>query len=91
MRPTVSGWSATWQTVASTSWVMAGTPELGAIRSPRETSTSSLSRIVTDCGAHAMSTLSPSASMPSMVLVRPDGSTVTASPTRSTPEAIWPA
>ena len=39
-------------------------PSLGAIRSPREMSMSSASRSVTDCGAQAMSTLSPSASIP---------------------------
>lgn len=50
---------------------------------------SSASRIVTDCGAQATSTLSPSASIPSIVVVRPDGSTETRSPTRNTPAAIW--
>ncbi len=89
--PTVSGWSATWQTVASTSCVTAGASSAGAIRSPRETSMSSARRIVTDCGAQATSTLSPSASIPSIVVVRPDGSTETRSPTRNTPAAIWPA
>ncbi|CAM5292968.1 hypothetical protein STENM223S_07047 [Streptomyces tendae] len=49
---------------------------------------SSARRIVTDCGAQAMSTLSPSASMPVIVVVRPEGSTETASPTRKTPAAI---
>lgn len=52
---------------------------------------SSASRMVTDCGAQAMSTLSPSASIPAIVDVRPDGRTVTASPTRNAPAAIWPA
>ncbi len=61
------------------------------MRSPRETSTSSASRSVTDCGAQAMSTGSPRASMPAIVVVRPEGRTVTDSPTRRAPEAIWPA
>lgn len=91
MRPTVSGRSATWQTVASMSCETPGAVAVGAIRSPREMSRSSASRTVTDCGAQATSTAWPSVSIASMVLVRPEGSTVTASPTCSTPEAIWPA
>ncbi len=89
--PAFSGRSATWQTVASMSRVGTGAPALGAMRSPRETSRSSARRRVTDCGAQAAATPRPSASMPVMVLVRPEGRTVTASPTRSTPDDICPA
>ncbi len=89
--PTVSGASATWQTVAVTSRVSSGASATGAIRSPRETSTSSARRTVTDCGAQAMSVGSPSASIAATVLRCPDGSTTTSSPTRSAPEAICPA
>lgn len=81
--PMVSGWSETWHTVASTSWVTAGASSAYAIRSPREMSMSSASRIVTDWGAQAMSTLSPSASIAVTVEVRPEGRTVTVSPTRN--------
>ncbi len=89
--PTVSGASATWQTVASTSCVVAGASCVGTIRSPRETSMSSASSTVTDCVVQATSTGSPSRSMPEIVEVRPDGRTVTRSPTRNVPAAIWPA
>ncbi len=52
---------------------------------------SSASRTVTDCGAQASSVATPSASIAATVLVCPEGSTVTGSPTRSTPEANCPA
>ncbi len=89
--PTVSGASATWHTVASTSCVVAGASLLGTIRSPREMSMSSSSRTVTDCVVQAMSTGLPSRSMPEIFEARPEGSTVTDSPTRKEPAAIWPA
>ncbi len=46
---------------------------------------------VTDWGVQAMSVARPSTSIPVTVVVWPEGSTVTGSPTRSTPEASWPA
>ena len=70
------------------SWVVAGASLVGTIRSPREMSMSSSSRRVTDWVVHAMSTGSPSRSMPEIFDVRPDGSTVTDSPTRKEPAAI---
>ncbi len=90
LSPARSGRSLRWLTVASMSLVGAGVAP-AAIRSPREMSRSSASRTVTDCGAHARSVSRPSASMPATVLVSPEGRTVTGSPTRSTPEANWPA
>ena len=59
--------------------------------SPRETSTSSSSRSVTDSGGNASSSSPSKVSMPAMRVVRPDGSTTTSSPARNTPEATSPA
>ncbi len=89
--PTVRGASATWQTVASMSCVVGGASLLGTIRSPREMSMSSWSRRVTDCVVQATSTGSPSRSIPVIFVERPEGSTVTCSPTRKEPAAICPA
>ena len=83
--------SASQAIVPSMSWVTGGTLREVTIRSPREMSMSSASRSVTDWGANASVSSSPAKSMPVTVLVRPLGCTVISSPTRTRPEAIWPA
>ena len=61
------------------------------IMSPRDTSTSSSSRTVTDIGGKA-SAISPLAVSIALILVgRPLGSTITSSPGRITPLMTWPA
>ncbi len=61
------------------------------IMSPRETSTSSSSRIVTDSGGTASSTGPSIVSIAAILEVRPEGCTVTSSPTLKTPLVTWPA
>ena len=59
--------------------------------SPRETSTSSSSRTVTDIGGNASAISLSNRSMPAIVEVMPLGSTTTSSPGLSTPPATMPA
>ena len=61
------------------------------IMSPRLTSRSSVSRIVTDIGGTASSTGPSAVSIDAIVDVNPDGSTTTSSPTLYVPLATWPA
>ena len=79
------------QTIASMSWLGFGAFLTRAIMSPRETSTSSARRTVTDIGGNASSISWSNMSMPSMVEVMPHGSTITSSPGLSTPPATMPA
>ena len=59
--------------------------------SPRETSTSSSSRMVTDIGGYASSTGPSAVLIPAMRVVSPEGSTITSSPGLKVPEATCPA
>ena len=77
--------------MASMSWLISGWLPGRQIMSPRDTSTSSVSRIDTDIGGNASSTGPSNVSIPAMVVVIPDGSTTTSSPGRNTPPATTPA
>ena len=90
--PTRSGAvSSIQQIIASMSWATAGALCGRQIMSPREMSISSASRTVTDIGGNASSTGPSAVSIAAIVLVMPDGRTITSSPGLSTPEATWPA
>ncbi len=78
------------QIIASMSCVGVGALLTRAIMSPRETSTSSARRTVTDIGGKASSSSRSNRSMPSIVEVMPEGRTTTSSPGFSTPPATWP-
>ena len=77
--------------MASMSCAAAGLLFGRQIMSPREMSTSWSSSSVTDMGANASATGAPAASIPRMVVVKPDGRCRTSSPGLSTPPATWPA
>ena len=78
-------------TIASMSWPTWGRLRTRQIMSPRDTSTSSLRRMVTAIGEKA-SVAGPCAlSMEATVELRPDGSTTTSSPGLNTPPATVPA
>src|SRR6266545_611721 len=79
------------QTRASSSCATMGGRSGSASRFPRETSTSSASRIVTDCGGTASSIAPSDVSTDSTRERSPDGSTRTSSPARHTPPATLPA
>ena len=79
------------QIIASMSCAGVGAFLTRAIMSPRETSTSSASRIVTLIGGKASSSAWSRRSIDSIVEVMPLGSTTTSSPGLSTPPATWPA
>ena len=79
------------QTIASMSWLGFGALLTRAIMSPRDTSTSSSRRTVTDMGGNASEISSSNRSMPWILEVMPDGSTTTSSPGLRTPPATWPA
>src|SRR5579864_1250816 len=78
-------------TRATSSRATTGGRSGSASRLPRETSTSSASRIVTDCGGTASSSGPSAVSTDSTRERRPDGSTRTSSPARQTPPATVPA
>ena len=89
--PGCSGRSLIQQTVASSSRAATGWSSGSTSMSPRGTSISSSSRIVTDIPGTAAS-IGPSAVSTDATRVRsPDGSTSTSSPARQTPPATWPA
>ena len=79
------------QIIASMSWLGLGAFCGRQIMSPRETSTSSSSRTVTDIGGKASAISLSKRSMPAILLVMPEGSTRTSSPGLSTPPATRPA
>ncbi len=89
--PTVSGVSATWQTVASTVLVIRGGRGPAVSMSPRPTSISSASRTLSEAPAATASAAWPSTSSATTVVTLPEGCTVTVSPTRSRPPTSWPA
>ena len=73
------------------SWAAAGRLFGRQIMSPREISTSSSSRSVTDIGANASAISVPAASIRRTRVEKPDGRCSTSSPGLSTPPATWPA
>ena len=92
LAPTVIGrLSSIQHSIASTSCATDGWLCGRQIRSPRDTSSSSSSRTVTDIGGYASSTGPSAVSIPAIRVVNPDGSTITSSPGFSTPDATCPA
>jgi sulfate adenylyltransferase subunit 1 (EFTu-like GTPase family) len=86
-----SGVSAIHDTRATSSRATIGARSGSASRSPRETSTSSESRIVTDSSGSASSRGSPAISTDATRVRWPEGRTTTSSPARHTPLATCPA
>ena len=89
--PGRSGFSASQQSVVSSSLVTRGGASAAASRSPREMSMSSASRIVTLRPAPATSSGPSAVSTAATVVRRPPGSTTTSSPGATVPDATWPA
>ncbi len=89
--PTSSGWSSIHTTIASKAWATRGWLSDRTIMSPRLASTSSARVSVADIGANASSTGPSGPSTCLTVVVFREGSTVTSSPGRTTPEASVPA
>ena len=90
-RPSSSVFSPNQTSVASKRWSESGNRSGCTSRSPRAMSTSSWSRIETDAGAFAEAS-SPSKLSIAVTRERaPEGSTMSSSPTLTSPLATWPA